>query len=251
MLLLRNLLPGLALLTLTSEAFCTRSKRDHRVLTTRTFAVIKPEEADFNFDVGQGGVRLASESAIKITGTVKHNPGSAEPTVTDLIRYTSLSQVEDKYVQEVLSKIGAKIVGTGRGKEDYREPGETTDKIVIQSPSDAVRDALMGVGSAMEADKIVINFLGGDDLQVLEVLDAVQMMVLDLDIATKARVQFHSVAHSSVPMSSATITVVSLPEGVSLDELSGIEKAVTSGEVYFRDGHWWTTEEENINAAIA
>jgi hypothetical protein len=33
--------------------------------------------------------------------------------------------------------------------------------------------------------------------------------------------------------------------------VSGVEKAVASGEIYLRDGIWYTVEESDINTALA
>jgi hypothetical protein len=32
---------------------------------------------------------------------------------------------------------------------------------------------------------------------------------------------------------------------------SGVEKAIASGEIYLRDGVWYTVEESDINTALA
>jgi hypothetical protein len=124
------------------------------------------------FDIGQAGVRLAEESVVKITGTVK--PGSAQPKIKELLRYNEFTEVEEAD----LTTENFKIIATGKN------PGETTEALVIHSPHDAVRDSLIAAGSAMEYPRIVLNYCGGNDLQVLEVLDAIREMVLDLDAVT-------------------------------------------------------------------
>ena len=205
--------------------------------------VISPEEIDFDFDVGQGGVRLAEESVVKVMGVVKHKPGQANPKVQDLLRYTGLVEVSDV--------ANVNIVTTGRGKEDYRDPGETASKEVIMAPLDAVRDSLNAAGSAMEYPRLVINFAGGDDLQILEVTEAITMMVLDLDIKTKCDIMFNSISDSSFPMGTASVTVVGLAEESVSGGLEGAAKSVANGEVYFYDGKYWTVSEGDINSALA
>jgi hypothetical protein len=225
--------------------------------------VIKSEEMDFEIDVGRGGVRLAQESAVKMVGQVKHKPGSATAQLQDLIRYTDVTLLDEKDVKDQLQTMGATIVCTGQGKELYKDPGETAEVVVVLAPLDAVRDALMGAGSAMTADKLVINVAGGDDLQVKEVIEALEELVLDLDVPTKAKIHFNSLSHSSFPKLAATVTAVAVALAVALPEegkgkeeassggKKGAEKSVAEGEVYFSEGKWYTVVQEDINTAKA
>jgi hypothetical protein len=213
-------------------------------------SLIKSEELDFEVDMGRGGVRLAQESAVKLVGAVKHKPGSASPKMSDLIRYTAVTSLEEKAVREQLKGMGATIVCTGQGKENYADPGETAEERVTLAPMDAVRDALKGAGSAMAADKLVLNVAGGDDLQIMEVMDALRELVLDLDITTKAKISFNSLSDSSFPKKFATIAAVALPEGASSEGMKGAEKSVAEGEVYSSGGKWYTVVEEDINTAL-
>jgi hypothetical protein len=210
-------------------------------------AVITADDTDFDLDVGRGGVRLAEESVIKITGNIKHAPGKAEPQVKDLLRYTELTLVNEAD----LPKENFKIIATGRGKELYKDPGETTEKIIIYGPLDAVRDALSAAGAASDCARIVINFAGGDDLQVLEVLEAAEKLVLGLDAVTKAIITFNSMSHGSLPLSQTTITIVGLGEENTSGGLTGAQKSLSNGEVYFVDGKYWTVSPDNINTAVA
>lgn len=213
--------------------------------------VIKSDDADFIFDEGAGGVRLAMESVIKVAGNVKHKPGNAEPIIKELIRYTALIPVKESTVKESLEKLGATIVCTGSGKELYKDPGQSTEALIVLAPSDAVRDALTGAGSAMNAGTLVVNFAGGDDVQVLEVLDATKQLVLMLDVPTKAKIVFNSISCSEFALGSSTVTVIALPEEISLGGLKYTDKSIATGEVYFCNGVFQTLVEENINTAVA
>lgn len=215
------------------------------------FSIIKADESDFDFDIGQGGVRLAMESVIKLFGSVKHAPGKAESSLKQLTRFKSLTPIKETTLQSTLNKLGATIICSGAGKEDYKNPGEGTEAIVVLAPMDAVRDALTGAGSAMNAETIVLNFAGGDDVQVLEVLEAAKQIVLMLDIATKAKVLFNSISTSEFPLGTSSLTVIGLPEGASTGGLEGVENAIATGEIYFCQGQYWTLLQENINTAIA
>ena len=222
------------------------------------YGVIRPESVDFDFDVGQGGVRLAEESVIKIAGKVTHKPGNADPTISELLRYTQLTSVNEQTAMTLMNQMGASILAAGRGTELYKDPGSTTEQIILHAPTEAVRDALIGAKSAMQSSTIVINFCGGEDAQVLEVLPAIKKMVLDLDVATKAKISFNSISHSTFPLGSSAVTVVSLPQSdessddtTKSNSLSSVEQAIATGEVYFRDGIFYTLLNEHINPAIA
>ena len=212
--------------------------------------VISPDDEDFEFDTGLGGVRLAQESAVKMIGTIKHKGGSATASFKELERYRGVKEVSDSQVQEVLKKVGGSVICTGSGQELYKDPGDTLEKVVKLGPIEAAEDAWKGATPAVDAAEIIINVLGGDDLQFLEVKDALELLVPKLAIG-KAKVRFNSLCHSSFPMEQVTITAVALPSDASSNGLSGVEQAVADGEVYFRDGKWWTVIESDINTALA
>jgi len=241
--------------------------------TTALRSVIQSENVDFEFDVGAGGVRLAQESAIQVSGTVKHKPTSATSQLIELQRYNKAVKLSESEAQAALDKAGAKILCTGLGKELFQDPGETVEKTVVLAPKDAVRDALQGAGSAQDYPQLVLNFLGGDELQVTQVLEAAEQMVLALDCKTKCQIQFHSLSDSKlVPDgTSCTLTVVALPfkiappggkqptskegEDDTVDtskfaDFSSAEKAMAMGQVYFFDGSYYTVVEEDLNTAV-
>jgi hypothetical protein len=200
-------------------------------------------------DAGLGGVRLAEENVIKITGEVRHKPGSAEARAMDLVRYTQLTTVEESKVKDVLGKVGGKIIATGVGIELYKDPNESLDTIVKLGPMEAIKDAFNGAASAIEEKSLVFNFLGGDDLVLGEVLDATNELVVMMDIATKAKVSLNSLCHSSIPPGTCTVSVVSV--GDSEAEVAGADGSIAAGEVYMRDGVWYTVDKANVNAAMA
>jgi hypothetical protein len=221
--------------------------------TTVLFEVIEPlTENEAPVDEGLGGVRLAKESAIKISGMVKHKPGSADATAKNLLRYFGLQTVEN--APQIMENLDHVILCIGQGVELYKDPGTTTKKEVFYAPLEAVKDALTTAASAMSSTHLVFNFLGGDDLMLGEVLNACNDLTINLDIPTKAQIMFNSLCHDSIPSGTCTVTVVSLgmsgqEEGISI--LSDIEKALAKGELYHRDGVYYTVIESDINPAIA
>ena len=97
----------------------------------------------------------------------------------------------------------------------------------------------------MGSQQLVMNFLGGDDLILGQVLDAAQALTLDLDIPTSCKIAFNSCSHASIPAGTCTVTVVSV--GSESSAASGI----AAGEVYLRDGQYYTLDEADINTAVA
>jgi hypothetical protein len=98
---------------------------------------------------------------------------------------------------------------------------------------------------------------GFEDLQVLEVMDAVRLMILDLDIASYATVSFHSISHSIFPTGQVKVTVVGLGDNNQARGLTGAARAVASGEVYFMiksNGHCqkmiWIQQLRTVNEKL-
>jgi hypothetical protein len=239
--------------------------------SSSALSVIKSEEMDFERDIGRGGVRLAQESAVKMKGQIKYQAGggkvssaaaaaAATPVMQELIRYTTVTPLTEQTVKDQLQSMGATIVCTGQGKEVYADPGTTAEVRVVLAPADAVRAALTGVsGAAVEAaaavaacDKLVINVAGGDDLQVKEVLDALEELVVNLEVPSSANIQFNSLSHAGFPMLTTTITVVAMTTAeASSGDTTGAEQSVAEGEVYLFEGKWYTVVPEDINTAVA
>ena len=213
-------------------------------------AVIEPLEPDaVYFDAGSGGVRLAAESALKIYGTIQHAPGKAECLPQDLLRYTQLQPVDESTVQSTLQAHGHSILCSGQGVEFYKDPGETVVKEVKYGPMEAIKDSLQNAGSAMDSDSLQFNFLGGDDLNLGEIVQAAEALTLDLDIRTSCQIAFNSCCHASIPSGTCTVTVVSVNGNDG--ENSSAKSGIAAGEVYLRDGQYYTLDEADINTAVA
>jgi hypothetical protein len=246
------------LLAYSAKAFVVRNRPQQRNTpspqlyssSSLTSGVIKGETEDSKgYDEGLGGVRLAKENAVKIHGTIQHKPGKAEPVLSGLTRYTTVREITTPSHKMLEQNDQVTIVCTGQGKEEYKDPGETVTAEIVLAPMDAVKDALFAAGSVKDSTKIVINMLGGDDLQLLEVTDALVELVLDLDCNTKAKIEFNSLSHNMFPEQRATVTVVAV-EGSSGGK-EGVDKSVAKGEVYVYDGKYYTVVEDDINTDIA
>jgi hypothetical protein len=225
---------------------------------TTQLHVIKADDNDFVFDEGAGGVRLATESVVKIMGNVKHSPGKVEPGIKDLVRYTKLHKVSDNtIVEKNLNSVGGIILCTGSGKELYKDPGTTTDAVIILASNDAVKNALNNAKSAMASTSLVINFAGSTDSQVLEVLESIRKLILSLDIPTKTKITFNSIGSSDILPLTSSVTVVSFDEKSTTTNTdnevirTSVEKAIVSGEIYNIQGSYYILLEDDINTAEA
>lgn len=208
------------------------------------FAVITGLNEEDMTDDTRGGVGLAQESAVKIIGT------GTEPE--NMIRYTQVTPFDFA----ASANTAVKVLCKGMGKEKFQNPGTGTERNIVCAPPDAVRDALSS-SEAMDNNSggnggVVLNFLGGDDLKIMEVVNAVQLVVEGLELGDDSKVTFNSLCHRSFPEEVCSVTVVSVADGVE-DQASsaagGVEGSVAKGELYFHSGKWYTVLEENINTA--
>ena len=225
-----------------------RTGPSKRKSETQLYDVIAAEAADGEvFDEGLGGVRLAGENAIKVSGIFENDSVEAK----DLTRYIKVTELSD----EIISKTGGgiTIISTGMGKELYKDPGASTTKEIVYAPLDAVKNALSSVpnASVSNANKVVLNFLGGDDLMIFEVMDAVKTMVDGLDTKKQTEVTFNSLCDSQFPNEVASVTVVATAGNSDDKQLTGVDKCILEGEIYFHEGKYWTVSDDDINTAIA
>lgn len=267
----RLLLDERIVLTLSTRSSSGRRLRLRRRLSL--LGVIRPESVDFDFNVGQGGVQLAQDSVIQLVGvvpTTTRQTAQAAQFTEDLVRYTRVRVVEEAAVAQ-------SVWGTGTGTEVYQDPGSGTDQIIVQAPTDAVQQAVAtilrntnnnGLSSTPTQTHVAINFCGGDDAQVLEVMAAATQCVQSLldhksEIAgmksdSSIEFSFRSLSHSSFPSGSSTVTVLAIQkqdpatDGTAASETTTAEeRAMATGELYFCNGQYYTVVEEDINPAIA
>ncbi len=202
---------------------------------TKLFAYIAADSTDEDYDAKQGGVGLAEDNAILMLGKVDRKGGA---TATGLKHYTVVSTFDDKEIE----KNGVSVICQGSGTETYSDPGQGTEKNIILSPLGAVADALNNVDQgaiSKESKKICINFTGGDDLMVHEVLEGVQSLVSELNLSMDNSIEFRSLCYSDFPVDKCSVVALSVPGGSELSE-----------NVYWHEGKWWTLLERDLNPAI-
>mmetsp|Transcript_40751 Transcript_40751/g.41338 ORF Transcript_40751/g.41338 Transcript_40751/m.41338 type:complete len:261 (+) Transcript_40751:23-805(+) len=240
------------LLVVTCVTGFTSLINNNNIASSALYNIIEAQAEDYIAPkAGAGGVALAQESVLKVIGDIKHKPGKAETFPETLLRYKDLLTVDESKVQDLLEQVGSTIICTGKGLELYKDPGETTIKEVDYAPTEAIKDAFMNAASAMESTNLIFNFLGGDDLMLGEVMEAANELVVMLDIPTNTNISFNSLSHNTIPSGTCTITVVSKAEENDVSSFSGVEKAIASGEVYARDGYWYTVDESDGSKAMA
>lgn len=241
--------------------------------------IIRADDEDFEFDPGAGGVRLATESVLQLCGIVNHKPGKADIELQDFRRFKTLTMIppDDAFPQPTKTTTATTtttnvitqqrhLLGAGIGTELYEDPVESTEARIVLAPADAVRDCIFNsLGSTQSYEHVVINFCGGPDLQVLEVLDSVKTLVLEMDVKTRTQISFTSLTHDTWDLGKAYLTVVGLvgsnsptiPSdrddgngGIGTQPITPMQtNDFANGQIYFADGQYWTVTEENVETA--
>lgn len=155
--------------------------------------------------------------------------------------------------QSIMEKSGCTLLCSGMGKELYQDPGSTMryeDKLVQFAPIEAVKSALEKVSAAPSNVKsVVMNFAGGDDLIIGEVLEACGTLVNELNLQdSKTKVSFNSISFNK-EFADQTCSVTVVASGGNAGGLEGVDQSIAKGELYVYDGKWFTVEEGDITTA--
>ena len=214
-------------------------------------AVISADDSDFDFDPGQGGVRLASELALCMSGKVAGSKGN-KATPSSFTRYNKLTEIEEAQITEILSKQSAELVAVGDGKELYKDPGDGTDQLIELAPLQAAKDlvgTIQSSGKKMnDGMEYILNVIGGDDMQVLELLAALQQARNGLGLSSKGKMTFNSLTHPTFPLERVTMTLIAIPSDASTNSYrESEEKAIAEGRIFFQDGNYYSLLEDDVN----
>jgi hypothetical protein len=261
--------------------------------TTTAINLIKGEAYGSEpFDENEGGVGLAKRSAVKISGVTTYSSAgddgsssSSNSEARELVRYSKLHELDDiTAFKSMLEKMNCQLLYTGKGIELYQDPGKSyriEEKVIQLAPIMAVKDALLASSSSTVSsstsismsggdtddddddddgydDELVINFLGGDELIIGEVMEACNLLVNELDESIlrrntkkkKKTVKFNSISYTQIPSDVCYVTVIAVGGGGrrrSGDGLDGggVDESIAKGEIYIQDGKWWTVFEED------
>jgi len=219
------------------------------------WAVIKPEEDTESWDLSLGGVGLAMDSAIRISGAASAASGG-DADFTKMDRFNALAEASEADVNAAMSTTGAALIASGMGQELYKDPGLTTVREVTYAPVDAVVKALSSTPNAAAlsgAKSIAVNFLGGNDLISGEAVDAANLLVQNMDFGPKnVKIVVNAVSYKDIPDGTASVTVMAVGgEGGSDDDASaaadgGLAEAIGKGEAYFYQGKWYAVLDEDL-----
>ncbi len=105
--------------------------------------------------------------------------------------------------------------------------------------------------SVSNVSKVLLNFLGGENLVIFDVMDAAKTMVDGLDTKKQTQVTFNSLCHSQFPDEVASVTVVATYGNSDDKQLTGVDKCISKGEIYVHQDKYWTVSDDDINTAIA
>jgi hypothetical protein len=191
---------------------------------TQRNAYIEADDNEDGLDPKGSGLGLALDNGISISGSVD---SKGTPIAKGMKHYS-------KVIKSDISSLGAKVLCKGEGLEIYQDPGLSTEKSITLAPHNAVKDALSAIESQDKDGKIFINFTGGDDLMVHEVLEGVQMMVEGLSLSTN--VEFKTLCEPTFPMDKCGVAAVSVSDD-------------SNGQIYFNGGEWYTLAEEDVVAS--
>mmetsp|Transcript_2604 Transcript_2604/g.4735 ORF Transcript_2604/g.4735 Transcript_2604/m.4735 type:complete len:256 (-) Transcript_2604:97-864(-) len=234
------------------SSFSVTNNNPTRITTSRASSsvlnLIRGEAVDAEtFDKNEGGVGLALRSAIKISGKCQKDQCDAQ----ELMRYEKMQEVEMSVAQSIMEKSGCSVLCSGMGKELYQDPESTIryeDKLVKFAPIEAAKAALENVAAApSDAKYVALNFAGGDDLIIGEILEACDMLVDGLNLEGKPKVSFNSISFNQFADETCSVTVVA--SGGNTGGLEGVDESIAKGELYAYDGKWFTVAEGDITTA--
>jgi hypothetical protein len=187
------------------------------IRSTRLNGYIESDSVDAEYE--SGGLDLAIENTILVSGSVDKK-GTA---IAKEMKHFS------KVINTDLASSGCKVFCKGEGQEIYKDPGLSTEKIISLAPYSAVENALNSIESENKDGDIFINFTGGDDLMLHEVLGSIEKLVSGLGLSSK--VQFNSLCEPSFPMEKCSVVAVSSGD--------------CNGQIYYNSGSWFTLSDDD------
>merc|ERR1740121_983154 len=202
------------------------NKRPTRSQTATELAQLIQGDAEgekITLDENAGGVGLVKRTAVKISGV---SSGGTGTEARELVRLKTMAELDVAEAESVMDKAQCRLLGVGAGREVYEtEEVDATgvlDGVVVLAPIDAAKNVLGSMTSTVEddANSVTMNFLGGDELIIGEVLEACDLLVDNLNLPSKAKVTFNSVSCNDVPSDVCTVTVVA-----STGSVEGMEGA--------------------------
>lgn len=185
---------------------------------------------------------MATDCYLKLTGLINKN---GEPESRDFIRYNQAKELDSV---ESVTNSNLQVLAQGHGIEEFVDPGEGLQKIVINGPLEAANSTLKSLSKSLSGYKtLVVNVCAGDDTLIQEEMDAISFLIRrlkerDLEL-TRTRVLFHCVTHDTLPLGEIAFTLV----GLKKEEISSTACGCESGEIYIFKDRCMTFLENDIN----
>ena len=208
--------------------------------------VIKGIQEDSDeIDFGRCGVKLAEETAVRMSGQVILGSNAGRTVewkeIDNIIKLTPAAETDLERIT------GVKVLATASAVEDYKDPGQGIIKEVKYAPDECAKAILQrGLELPPSAEttttRIVINVAGGNDLQVSEVLDAVAKVSAGFDKSIP--IFWNSLSYKEFTNEEASMVVVTMGN-IDVDEDSLIS-GPAAGEIYMHNGKYWTVDENDI-----
>ncbi|KAI2512644.1 hypothetical protein MHU86_1863 [Fragilaria crotonensis] len=198
------------------------------------------EEIDF----GRCGVKLAEETAVRMSGQVISNSYNANAAASaEWKQIDNIIKLTPVDLESVAG--GVKIVATASAVEEYKDPGQGIVKEVLYAPDECAKAILkreLDLAENTGGARIVINVAGGNDLQVSEVLDAV--VKVSAGFNRNLEIVWNSLSYKEFTDGEASMVVVSLEKIDDGQDLT--VSGVASGEIYMHNGKYMTVDESDI-----
>ncbi len=196
--------------------------------STRLQGYIAADSSDEVVDEKAGGIGFAMDNIIYISGDVDKK-GNA--VARDMKHYSKISPCD-------ISSMNADVIGKGDGIEVYEDPGLSTNKSITLAPIDAVEGMLsdLNQGTSLDGKKVLINFAGGDELMVHEVLDGVQKSVVGIESMNVKNkdVEFRSISDDQFPVDKCGVAAIAVSDSAS------------EGNIFYIGGEWYTVSEDDV-----
>ncbi len=196
--------------------------------STRLQGYIAADSTDEVYDERAGGVGFAMDNAIFISGDVDKN-GVA--VARDMKHYSKISSCD------ISSMSNVDVIGKGDGIEVYEDPGLSTVKSITLAPIDAVEGMLsdLNTGASLDGKKVLINFAGGDELMVHEVLDGVQKSVSGIEAMNVKNkdIEFRSISDEQFPVDKCGVAAIAVSDS-------------SEGNIFYIGGEWYTVSEDDV-----
>ena len=208
--------------------------------------VIKGIQEDSDeIDFGRCGVKLAEETAVRMSGQVIL--ASNAVMTADWKEIDNIMKLTPAVESDLEGIPGVKILATASAVEDYKDPGQGIIKVVKYAPDECATAILqrgldLSPSGGTTTARIVINVAGGNDLQVSEVLDAV--VKVSAGFEKSIPIVWNSLSYKELTDGEASMVVVAM-ENINVDEGS-LSSGPAAGEIYMHNGKYWTVDEKDI-----